>query len=272
MADHSPITAGSRRRAGFRLATMVLIVAALVAVAASLLVARHVTDPARHAAPPAPGDAPVTSTPPRSVSPAEVALARRPMRTLPARAALPQPLASTAAGAPIPLPERSHRGAERAGAGFPPTPEGALAQLKAITERGLRDGTPAGYARVYRAVSQPHAPHPRSTGLYILLEDVFASAELDPVEAAAEFRSSYQVSHGQIKGTAAEGEYVVACVLGQLSLQYRGHTVTAGVGDCQALRYTGRGWLISSGPLAAAAPHAWPGSADSVAAGYRGLT
>ena len=50
-----------------------------------------------------------------------------------------------------------------------------------------------------------------------------------------------------------------------------GQTVTAGIGDCQALRWNGHRWRIAAMPLAAPAPSAWPGSEDAVSVGYREL-
>jgi hypothetical protein len=88
---------------------------------------------------------------------------------------------------------------------------------------------------------------------------------------------SWQPEQAQIKGVLDGGRYVVACVLGQFTADYQGRLVTYGVGDCQALRWnptdssTGAPgqWLISPGPAAATAPDAWPGSQDSVNAGYQ---
>jgi hypothetical protein len=82
---------------------------------------------------------------------------------------------------------------------------------------------------------------------------------------------NYEITEGLVKGTTDSGRYAVACVLGDLTVQYQETTVSAGVGDCQAMRWTGTGWRISPGVLAAPAPCAWPGSLDAVEAGYREL-
>lgn len=260
-----------RRGALARLVGIALALLALVAVVAMLLYARHLTtsDDSQRASPPKPSP---STTPATDQDGAERRLASRPMLRLPPRAALPQPLTEDTAGQPISLPKPAQRGGERVPNGFDVTPRGALARLVAITETGLRSGTPDGYAEVYRQVAQPGAPNPRSTALYLAVQGFYRGANADPADPRGEVSMTYEPTHGLIKGTASGGEYVVVCVLGRLSIEYRGHTSAAGIGDCQAMRHTGRGWLIADGALAYPAPHAWPGSADCVAAGYRELS
>lgn len=197
------------------------------------------------------------------------ALAASPMVMLPAVAAQPQPMSPGQAGDPIIIPSGAQVTRRWIAGGFPATPEGALGQLAALDETALRGGDPSTYALGYRDLALPGAPQPESTGLFALLRSMRASAGLDPTGVVPELAASYQVTHGQIKGTTDGGRYVVACVLGQFSVDYRGQTITAGVGDCQALRQVDGQWRISPGPLAGAAPSAWPGSADAVRAGYR---
>lgn len=257
-----------RGRAVARLAGLVLALLAVAALVAMLLYARHLTTDVDEAseAPAAP------ATPlPSHQDRAEYRLAARPMLRLAPRAALPQPLTARTAGPAITLPKPAQHTGERVLGGFTATTRGALARLAAITETALRTGTPEGYAEVYREVAQPQAPDPRKSSLYLAVRGFYDGAELDPNDPGGEVSMTFEPTHGLIKGSATGGEYVVVCVLGRLSIDYRGHTSTAGIGDCQAMRYTGRGWLIADGTPAAAAPHAWPGSADCVAAGYREL-
>lgn len=257
-----------RRGAATRLVGLVLALLAVAALVAMLLYARHLTadDRRDHPALPPPGPSKAL---PSHQDRAEYRLAVRPMLRLPPRAALPQPLTEQTAGQPITLPKPTQHTGERVPNGYDVTARGALARLVAITETGLRAGTPDGYAQVYREVAQPGAPDPRRTPLYLAIRGFYDGADLDPTDPAGEVSMTYEPTHGLIKGSASGGEYVVVCVLGRLSIDYRGHTSTAGIGDCQAMRHTGRGWLIANGAPAAPAPHAWPGSADCVAAGYR---
>ncbi|GAB3681746.1 hypothetical protein [Saccharopolyspora sp. NPDC049426] len=258
-----------RRRAGLGLSAIVVMVLAVVAMAGALVVSHYVTDR------PAPAPAPPPSRPdPDSGGwdlAAEHALASAPMAALPAQSAQPQPMTTERAGEPITVPAPTQTAGRWITGGFPATPEGALGQLTALDEAAMRGGDPGTYARGFRELALPGAPPPETTGLYSLLRSMRSSAGLPPTGAVPDLTANYQVTHGQIKGTTDGGRYVVACVLGQFSVDFQGQTLTAGVGDCHALRHVGGDWRISPGPLPAPAPSAWPGSADAVHAGYRDL-
>lgn len=232
------------------------LVGIVVLVAATILA--HGRAAPRTARQPSP---PVRTSPHWNVD-AEDALASRHMLTLPPQAAQPQPLSARNAGSPIVLPR----------ARIPDAPTGALAQLRALDERGMADGDPDTYAHAYRDMAMAGAPDPRTTGLFAVLTNFRASGGLPGTGPVADLAVSYDVTEGLIKGSTDHGRYAVVCVLGELTVQYQAQTVSAGVGDCQALRWTGVDWRISPGALAAPAPCAWPGSADSVAAGYRELS
>jgi hypothetical protein len=132
-------------------------------------------------------------------------------------------------------------------------------------------GDPEAYDRRYRDLSLTGGPDPDSTGLYSVLTNFRAAGGLPDVGPVVGLAVDYEITEGLVKGTADSGRYTVACVLGTLTVQYQQTTVSAGVGDCQALRWTGADWRISSGALAAPASCAWPGSLDAVHAGYREL-
>lgn len=258
-----------RRRAGLSLSALVVMVLAAVALAGALVVAHNVTDrpPLAPASPPSkpvpePGDWDLA---------AEHVLASAPMAALPAHSAQPQPMTTERAGEPITLPTPTQTAGRWISGGFHASPEGALGQLATVDEAAMRGGDPATYARGFRELALPGAPQPETTGLYSLLRSMRSSAGINPTGSIPDLAVKYQVTHGQIKGVTDGGRYVVACVLGQFSVDYQGQTLTAGVGDCQALRHVGGEWRISPGPLPAAAPSAWPGSADAVHAGYRDL-
>lgn len=261
----------TRRRAATRLAALVFAILAAGGVVAAMLHAGVLT-----------GTGPATPTHPLPTRPgagtpthqdhAEYRLATRPMLRLPPEAAQPQPLAQgRGAGPPITLPESRQNTGEGVPSGFDTSSRGALARLAAITEAGLRTGTPDGYAQVYERVSQPGAPPGDQSWQAIKLRSFYDSAELTPGDPANRIRMSFHPTHGLVKGTAHGGEYVVACVLGELTIEAGGRQTSVGLGDCQALRYTGRGWLIATGTPAYPAPSPWPGSADCVRAGFREL-
>lgn len=241
---------------------------ALVATIASLAMTHHNTTsgvPVPAKPMPAPPTAGWNTT-------AERALASRPMLALPPQDAQPHPLTSLTAGPAISLPQPSAASDRWIPTGFPGSAVGAVAQLKALDENGMAGGDPDVYARAYRQLSLPGAPDPRSTGLASVLTNFRAAGGLPDTGAAPDLSVTYQVTEGLIKGVADGGRYAVVCVLGELTVEDRSQTVAAGVGDCQALRWTGIDWRISPGVMAAPAPCAWPGTVESVDAGYRELT
>jgi hypothetical protein len=199
------------------------------------------------------------------------ALAIRPMLTLPPEAALPHELSTATAGPPITVPRPAPIAARWITDGFPATPEGALGWLTALNETALRGGDPATYVRAYSESALPHAPAPQGSGLYALLTSFRDRAGIRPGELKPGLTVAYEVTQGLIKGTADEGRFAVVCTLGQLSFDYQGQTTSMGVGDCQALHWIGSAWRIAPGSRAAYATCAWPGSTESVAAGYRPL-
>ncbi|TVT61960.1 hypothetical protein FNH05_01625 [Amycolatopsis rhizosphaerae] len=239
----------------------------VVAVAAAVLIAHYLTRPDKSR--PAGTPAPSAPAGPDSAAAEENALAARPMVQLPAQAAQPQVMTTMTAGPDIDVPDPAITIGQWIPGGFPETPEGALGQLKALNETALTAADPQVYARAYRELSLPGAPDPGLTGLYSLLTSLRSRAGLPATGSVAGMSATYEINYGQIKGTAADGRYVVVCVLGQFSVTVQGQVVAAGVGDCQAMRWTGSTWRMAPGALAAPAPSAWPGSADAVKAGYR---
>lgn len=202
---------------------------------------------------------------------AQDALAGRPMMQLPVQAAMPQALSAKSAGEPVTLPRPSLTSGRWIPAGFPMTPQGALARLVAIDEAALAGADPAVVVRAYRAVSLPGAPDPRLSTAYTTADDLREHAGLPDSGPVPGLSADYEVTHGLIKGTTDDGRFAVVCVLGRLSVQFQGTTAKAGLGDCQALRYVDGAWRISPTARPATAPSAWPGSAESVRAGYREL-
>jgi hypothetical protein len=272
----SPDLARRRARAALSvLAAVAVLLLAVIGLVAWFVLHGHL--PAHHPDP-GPDQVPSAAAPPDSGGwdlAAEKALATRPMLALPEVAEAPQPLAQRPATATLHLPVATGDIGD-VPAGFPNTPEGAVAALAALTTQGMRDADPRTYSQAYQTVAAPGAPPADQARLTRLLTDIRTSAGLAPTGPKAGLTMSWQPEQAQIKGVLDGGRYVVACVLGQFTADYQGRLVTYGVGDCQALRWmtadprsgaTGQ-WLISPGPAAATAPDAWPGSQDSVNAGY----
>src|SRR5437764_6334687 len=234
----------ARRRAGTRLVTVALIVLALGGLVAAVLITRAVT------APPA---SPVTTAHSSVAGPgaepgwdlaAEMALAERPMLALPAQAAQPHELTTQTAGPDITLPAPTAVAGQWIADGYPATAEGALAQLKALNEAGADGGDPATYARAYAQLALLGAPPVDRTALSTVLTHFRDRAGIPVGQPKPGLEVSYEITHGLIKGSTDGGRYTVVCTLGQLSFRYQGTGSALGIGDCQALRWTGAGWRI----------------------------
>jgi hypothetical protein len=280
---HPPVGAPSEsRRAALILTVVVLAVVALLAGLATVWLTAPSNDPSDPAGTPPP----TTPAGPTDAGDgggdgggwdlaAQAALATRPMPVLPAAAALPHPLSTAVASAAIRLPAPATAPASAGGLvprGFPASPEGALAQLAALTDAGLQGGDPDTYAAAYAAVAPPAAPPVAATPLYRGLVEIRARAGLPATGAVPELMFEWTPTSGLIKGTTDRGRYVVACVLGQLDAGAGGRVIASGAGDCQALRWVDGQWEISPGPPASPAPLAWPGSEEAAQVGYRALT
>ena len=155
--------------------------------------------------------------------------------------------------------------------GFAPTPEGALAQLVALTERRDEQRRPAGLRERLRRGRRPGAPPVAATPLHRGLVAIRARAGLPATGAVPDLIFDWTPASGLIKGSTDRGRYVVACVLGQLDAGAGGRIISTGAGDCQALRYEQGQWWISPGPAAAPAPLAWPGTDEAARVGYRAV-
>jgi hypothetical protein len=265
--SHPQSEGHARRRAGLTLVGIVLAVVGLIAVLVAVVIAPSATSAPTMVVP-----APTAPPSEDWAAAAENELAARPMLQLPVQAAQPQALATQAAGPAITLPQPTQSAGRWIPGGFPASPEGAMAQLKALDETGMRGGDPPVYARAYRELSLPGAPDPDSTGLMAALRGFRSHAGLADTGLVPNLEMTYQVTQGLVKGSTDTGRYTVVCVLGELSVGFQGRTISAGIGDCQAMRWTSTEWRISPGALAAAASCAWPGSADALKAGYQELS
>jgi hypothetical protein len=267
----APTDHRARKRAGLTLTAVLVAACVLIGGVATVVIAHYASTTAPASTAPAATSAPPTAPPAVSAGGEEDALAATPMLQLPAQAAQPQAMTTTTAGPAIAVPKPAVTSGRWIPGGFPGTPEGALGQLKALNETTMAAADPQVYARGYRELAEPGAPDPGSTGLASLLRSLRSRAQLPATGPVTGLSASYQLTHGQIKGVASGGRYAVVCLLGQFSVGVNGQVVSAGVGDCQAMRWDGSQWRIASGALAAPAPSAWPGSADAAKAGYREL-
>jgi hypothetical protein len=202
---------------------------------------------------------------------AQTELATRPMLQLPEAAALPHELTDDVAGPPITLPPPGVTAAV-VPMGFPPTVEGAVAQLAALTRVGLEGGDPAGYRLAYESLTLPGAPAVEDARLYRDLRRVRAGVVgLPATGAVVGMTFTWTPTSALVKGVSDGDRFAVVCVLGELVAGINGQAIASGAGDCQAFRWVGDQWWISPGAAAAPATLAWPGSAEAARAGYRAV-
>ena len=261
---------GGRRRAVLILTAAALGVLAVVVGLVAALLPNPPDTPSPAPPPPAPVDTEGWDTEGWDMA-AQTELASRPMPVLPEAAAFPRELSSAPTGPSIRLPAAGNRSGP-VPRGYPPTPQGALAQLAALTDTGLVNADPQVYATAYAAVAAPGAPPATDSRLYRDLVAVRAQAGLPRSARHPKVTFDWTPTSGLIKGSTDGGRYLVACVLGQLDAGANGRVISTGAGDCQALRWVDGQWWISPGVAAAPAPLAWPGSPEAVQVGYRAVT
>jgi hypothetical protein len=269
-----------RARAVTKLAVgAVSVVAVLFAVAAITAIALNGNGTHATATPPNPtaGGTPqqTPGTPPGEGGTwdvtAEDTLAGQAMVEFSVETTQPHTLSTRTAGAAITLPAATVRTGAVPG-GFPHTPEGALAQLKALDETGMQGLDPDAYDLAWHELALPGAPASSAVGLVRAASGTRSAAGLDATGPIDGMTSTYQVDAGLIKGTADNGNFVVPCVLGELSVITANSARRAGLGDCQALRWVDGRWRISPTALPSVAACAWPGTEEAVTAGYRAVT
>ncbi|WP_226358735.1 hypothetical protein [Pseudonocardia sp. ICBG601] len=166
----------------------------------------------------------------------EQELAAAPMLALPAAAGQPHTLTTETAGPPITLPPAGRTVGVWVPDSFPATPEGAVAQLVAMTQAGMLSGDPADYARAFDSIVEPGSAEPGTQAwLALVLTDFRKKAGLPAHGPYPGMSMTWTPRAALIKGTVGD-RFVVACVLGEYSADYIGQVTSAGVADCQAMR------------------------------------
>jgi hypothetical protein len=178
------------------------------------------------------------------------------------RAATP----AAVAGPTITIPASTRQGPASVPAGFPRTPQGAVAQLAAIETTVLQGMSIAAVNQVYDQWALPGGVG--VTG-WEITQDVQAFLTTAQMGTEKDIASSVVATPAAalVKGTDGPG-WVLACVL----LDMRA-TITAdarmGYGYCERMQWHAGRWMIAPGTPPARAPSTWPGSDLSIKAGWR---
>ena len=178
------------------------------------------------------------------------------------RAATP----AAVAGPTITIPASTRQGLASVPAGFPRTPQGAVAQLAAIETTVLQGMSIAAANQVYEQWALPGGV---GVAGWEITQDVQAFLTTAQMGSEKDMTSSVVATPAaaQVKGTDGPG-WVLACVL----LDMRA-TITAdaamGYGYCERMAWRAGRWMIAPGTPPARAPSTWPGSDLSIKAGWR---
>lgn len=195
-------------------------------------------------------------------------LAASPMTRATLRQAQGGVLSSTSSSAVV-LPGPGAAGDVGVIAGFPATPEGALAQLIEIDRRALESTSVVTAQQVIRAWAAPGGPTPQTWSGVRAMAQMLTAAGL-PADGSEDLRVTLRPAMGLIKGSV--GDVVVSCVDFVMTVTATGASPQrVAVADCQRMTWDGDRWLIGAGDEPAPPPSIWPGTDASYDAGYRWL-
>ncbi|MCU1613199.1 MAG: uncharacterized protein JWO98_739 [Frankiales bacterium] len=207
-------------------------------------------------------------TGPRVTADAQDALAARSMPVVPESASHPAPVSDRDPGPPIVLPPATDTGPAGVPAGFPHTPEGAMAQLAAIDQTALQSGSLSGAGAVIAAWALPGGPTTSSwsgvRAMSTLLNATGLSGGGSPQLAAV-----LTPLMGQIKGSVGP-DFVVPCVDFELDVTLQ-QTARGAAADCQRMVWHLDRWMIGPGEEPAQPPSVWPDTDLALSVGYRDL-
>lgn len=179
-----------------------------------------------------------------------------------ARATIP----AAVAGPTITIPASTRQGPAGVPAGFPHTPEGAVAQLAAIETTVLQPMSIAATNHVYEQWALPGGVGVAGWEITQDVQAFLGTAQMGPAKDITTTVVPTPAA-AQVKGSDGP-DWVLACVL----LDMRA-TITAdaamGYGHCERMTWHAGRWMIAAGTPPARAPSTWPGSDLSIKAGWR---
>lgn len=182
--------------------------------------------------------------------------------------AQPGPLSTGHTGT-IRIPQPSKLGRAQVGTGFPPTAEGALAQLIAIDRRAIESGSVVTAQGVIAAWAVPGGPSAESWSGVAAVQTLLEAAGL-PANGSTDLAIQLEPSMGQVQDTGTGTATV--CIDFILTAAVAGNQPDrVAAADCQHMTWRGDSWAIASGEEAEPTPSLWPGTQASYDAGYRWL-
>lgn len=188
-----------------------------------------------------------------------------PAQAAPIEGAQPGALSTGSVGS-LRLQQPSSLGEAQVGTGFPPSPEGALAQLIAIDRRAIESASVVTAQDVITAWSAPGGPTAETWSGVAAIRSLLESAQL-PASGATDLTIRLEPAMGLI-----QDDTPTVCVDFILSVAVLGNPAyRIAVADCQRMEWVGERWLIAAGQEASPTPSLWPGSQASYDVGYQWL-
>jgi len=152
--------------------------------------------------------------------------------------------------------------------GFPPTPQGALAQLAAIDQRVLQSASVSTAQEVISKWAMPGGPTPESwSGVHAVAALLGAAGVTGNASTALTVSASPEM--GLIKGTVGSDDAVVCVDFVVTATMTK--TASVAAADCQRMVWTEGRWMIGAGPEPAQVPSVWPGTEAALEAGFKVL-
>lgn len=169
----------------------------------------------------------------------------------------------------IVLPAPAVTGPAGIPAGFPRTPQGALAQLAAIDTDVLNTATLARARQVVDVWAAPGGPTAES---WSGVKAVAAFLSAAGLSGAAHSGLALQATPMMGLLKAADGpDWVVVCLDIEVDATLK-QTARVAVADCQRMLWDGARWVLGTGAEPAPAPSIWPGTDTAIDAGWKNLS
>jgi len=179
--------------------------------------------------------------------------------------AQPGPLATSRTGA-IRVPQPTKLGQNQVATGFPPTPEGAMAQLIAIDQRAIQSVSVVTAQDVIDSWAAPGGPTAETWSGVEAVRTLLESAGL-PASGSTEMAVELRPAMGFI--LTAQPHAVTPCVDFVLTVTVTGaESSRIAVADCQHMLWSDGHWVVAPGMEPDPAPSLWPGTQASYDAGY----
>lgn len=172
----------------------------------------------------------------------------------------------------LPIPTGNSVGADGVETGYPHTPQGAVAQLGAISQRVLTQMSVPLTQQIYTDWAMPGGVGPSGWVMTQNVTQFLGGAGMGTTLSPGMTVTAIPAG-GQIKGTDGP-DWALACVLLEVNA-ISGRQAAIGYGYCERMQWTpdpgqptGGRWNIVPGTPPATAPNTWPGTSIAIRAGW----